>query len=224
MSETFQRARSDEQRELRRASILSTASAMLREAPVSDLTLNELARRAGMAKSNVFRYFESREAVLLDLLASELDQWLTAVRAASERHGTAGVDQRRTHLVAALVDTLTQRPVVCDLLSAQASVLERNVSPAVAATYKRTMISDLHELADIARGRLPELDTDAAREFAATVLMMSGAVWTHSQPSAAMKTAYEHDPELASMAMEFSPTLSRMLDVSLMGLLSERLA
>src|SRR5262249_61986031 len=64
----FQRARSEEQRAARRQAILGTAAAMLAEMPVAQVTLNELSRRAGLAKSNVLRYFESREAVLLELL------------------------------------------------------------------------------------------------------------------------------------------------------------
>src|SRR6516164_4983592 len=72
----FQRARSEEQREARRHAILGTAAAMLAEMPVAEVTLNELSRRAGLAKSNVLRYFESREAVLLELLDSQWREWL----------------------------------------------------------------------------------------------------------------------------------------------------
>src|SRR5215468_1533288 len=73
---TFQRARSEEQREVRRQAILGAAAAMLAEMPVAQVTLNELSRRAGLAKSNVLRYFESREAVLLELLDSAWQDWL----------------------------------------------------------------------------------------------------------------------------------------------------
>ena len=66
MTTTFQRARSDEQRALRSQAILDTAAAMLHEMPVADISLNELSRRVGLAKSNVLRYFDSREAVLLE--------------------------------------------------------------------------------------------------------------------------------------------------------------
>src|SRR2546429_7574704 len=72
----FQRARSEEQREARRQAILGAAAAMLAEMPVAEVTLNELSRRAGLAKSNVLRYFESREAVLLELLGSAWQDWL----------------------------------------------------------------------------------------------------------------------------------------------------
>src|SRR5580700_5854158 len=73
---TFQRARSEEQREVRRRAILDAAAAMLTEMPVTEVTLNELSRRAGLAKSNVLRYFESREAVLLELLDAAWQDWL----------------------------------------------------------------------------------------------------------------------------------------------------
>ena len=43
---SFQRARSDEQREIRRRVILDTATAMLDEMPMAEVTLNELSRRA----------------------------------------------------------------------------------------------------------------------------------------------------------------------------------
>ena len=52
---------------------------MLAEMTVAEVTLNELSRRVGLAKSNVLRYFESREAVLLDLLGSEWQEWLAAL-------------------------------------------------------------------------------------------------------------------------------------------------
>ncbi|WP_329352947.1 TetR family transcriptional regulator [Streptomyces sp. NBC_01261] len=73
---TFQRARSDEQRLVRRQNILRTAAEMLAEMPLSALCLNELSRRVGLAKSNVLRYFASREAVLLDLLEESAREFL----------------------------------------------------------------------------------------------------------------------------------------------------
>src|SRR5271167_4573599 len=77
----FQRARSEQQREARRHAILAAAAAMLAEMPVADVTLNELSRRAGLAKSNVLRYFETREAVLLELLDSAWQDWLVQLDA-----------------------------------------------------------------------------------------------------------------------------------------------
>jgi len=73
---SFKRAHSEEQRTERRRMILDTAAAMLTEMPVAQVSLNELSRRVGLAKSNVLRYFESREAVLLELLDAASREWL----------------------------------------------------------------------------------------------------------------------------------------------------
>src|SRR3954468_18879968 len=128
---TFQRARSDEQREERRRVILATAGGMLAEMPVSAMSLNELSRRVGLAKSNVLRYFESREAVLLELLARSLHEWVEhmAAELPTAVRRRAGFKRRAEELATAIAGSLVTRPVLCDLMSAQAGVLEHNVSP-----------------------------------------------------------------------------------------------
>src|SRR6516225_3796381 len=118
----FKRARSEEQRAARRQAILGTAAAMLAEMPVAEVTLNELSRRAGLAKSNVLRYFESREAVLLELLDAAWQDWLArldqdlaaAVSPAATAAGRSG------QLAATVAASLAARPMLCDLISAQA--------------------------------------------------------------------------------------------------------
>ena len=102
---SFKRARSEEQRAQRRQVILATAAAMLAEMPVTELSLNELSRRVGLAKSNVLRYFESREAVLLELLDAELLAWIEAVQKLPLRSGGTPRD-RGDHLAAAMVAEL----------------------------------------------------------------------------------------------------------------------
>src|SRR5260370_14677483 len=128
---TFQRARSEEQREVRRRAILDAAAAMLTEMPVAQVTLNELSRRAGLAKSNVLRYFESREAVLLELLDSAWQEWLMQLE--ESLGGAAGAHrplaERGDPLAAALATALASPPPLCHLISAQAAGLERNGSP-----------------------------------------------------------------------------------------------
>ena len=120
-SQTFQRARNEEQREIRRRAILDTAAAMLDEMPVAEVTLNELSRRVGLAKSNVLRYFESREAVLLELLDDFLGRWLVELagdlEAGIEAQATAEV--RAGQLAEILSQSLVGRVVLCDLFSAR---------------------------------------------------------------------------------------------------------
>ena len=218
----FQRARSEEQREARRQAILAAAAAMLAEMPVAEVTLNELSRRAGLAKSNVLRYFESREAVLLELLDAAWQDWLSRVDEELDGaiDGAAPVAARSVRLAAAVAASLAARPMLCDLLSAQAAVLERNVSPEVAARYKRASLAGVDALGGLVRRSLPELgEADAGRLAGATV-MTTAALWPHTQPSAAMLAAYAADPALAAMRLDFTATLREVLEVLVAGLLA----
>src|ERR1700730_6620215 len=184
----FQRARSEEQREARRQAILGAAAAMLAEMPVAEVTLNELSRRAGLAKSNVLRYFESREAVLLELLDSAWQDWLAQLDAELAGAVVAGdpVASRGDQLAAAVAASLAARPVLCDLISAQAAVLERNVSPQTAAQHKRAALANVTGLGRLALGFIPELGEHDAFRLAGATVMVTSAVWPNAQPSAAM--------------------------------------
>jgi len=218
----FQRARSQEQREARRQAILHAAAAMLAEMPVAEVTLNELSRRAGLAKSNVLRYFESREAVLLELLDAAWQDWLVQL----DRDLQAAVDaaapaaERSGQLAAALAASLASRPMLCDLISAQAAVLERNVSPQVAAQYKRASIAAITSLGILVLGCVPELGEQDAIRLAGVTVMMTGALWPHTQPSAALLAAYEADPALAALRLDFTTTTREVIRVMIAGTLA----
>jgi AcrR family transcriptional regulator len=218
----FQRARSEEQREARRQAILGAAAAMLAEMPVAEVTLNELSRRAGLAKSNVLRYFESREAVLLELLDAAWQDWLLQLdqdlSAAMDR--AAPITSRCDRLAAVVAASLAAQPMLCDLTSAQAAVLERNVSPQVAAQYKRASMACIDALGSLMRRCVPELGGQDAVKLAGAIIMTAGALWPHTQPSAAMLAAYEDDPELAAMRLDFTATIREVVEVMSAGLLA----
>ncbi|MFF5008479.1 TetR family transcriptional regulator [Streptomyces phaeochromogenes] len=222
MANTFQRARSEEQRAVRRKAILDTTAAMLGEMPVAQVSLNELSRRVGLAKSNVLRYFESREAVLLELLGTASQELLehldTALPEAVD--ADAPVTERADQVAAALTDALAERPVLCDLISAQGSVLERNVSTDVAAEYKRATIAHVFDLAQRVRTHVPELGERDAVRFITGALMIVTAAWPHAHPSPAVLAVYESDPELAVLRLHFATVLRESLEVLLSGLLA----
>jgi hypothetical protein len=48
----------------------------------------------------------------------------------------------------------------------------------------------------------------------------AAGLWPHTQPSAAMLAAYEADPELAALRLDFTATLGEMLEVMSAGLLT----
>jgi AcrR family transcriptional regulator len=217
---TFQRARSEEQRAERRRIILATAAAMLTEVPVAQLTLNELSRRVGLAKSNVLNYFESREAVLLELADTETKAWVQDLAdALAEVDPGASAAERGDLLADAVVRTFAARPVFCELISSQAAVLEHNISTEVALDFKRAAAANYLKMTGLVVSVLPEVGEAGAGRFIAAASMLAGAIWTHARPAPAILAAYEADPTLTALRMEFEPALRDAVGTLLTGVL-----
>lgn len=193
---------------------------MLTEMPVAALSLNELSRRVGLAKSNVLRYFETREAVLLDLLAAELQQWVDAL---ADMPVPAGpLRARGDQLALLLADSLVARPVLCDLASAQAAVLERNVSTEVVLSHKRAIRASVEQLAQIIGRLMPELGREDALQVISIALLMTSAAWPRSHPTEALQEAYRIEPALADLHLGLAAYISGTLELTISGLLARR--
>jgi AcrR family transcriptional regulator len=220
MATTFQRARSDEQRAVRSQAILDAAAAMLREMPVADISLNELSRRVGLAKSNVLRYFDSREAVLLELLASASREWLAhlAAELPSAVRRRAGFNRRAEQLATAIAQSLAERPVLCDLISSQAAVLEHNVSVEAVTKYKLSAAADAEALAGQVRDALPELSHDDAWRYGVGAWLMTSALWAYARPPEAVVRAQAADERLQKMHLDFAGALADYLTTLAIGL------
>ncbi len=193
---------------------------MLDEMPVAAVTLNELSRRVGLAKPNVLRYFESREAVLLELLDRFVQEFLTEL--AGEL--AAGVDENlpmaeRATAVAEIVSrSLSGRVVLCDLFGAQGSVLEHNVSIEVVARYKRGALERLNTMSALIQKYLPELGENSTL-FSLQAMVVAGALSAYSTPPPSLLAAYEAEPELARFHFNLYDSLKLSLTATLLGVL-----
>src|SRR3954471_23542977 len=122
MKQAFVRARRPEHKRQRREAILAAARDLAAESGLRNVSLGGVAAAVGLAKSNVVRYFGTREEIYLELTVEEWldwsDEWVARLATA------AGPDD----VIAALVYTLTERPLFCDLLGHVSITLEHNIS------------------------------------------------------------------------------------------------
>jgi len=133
----WQRAHSPEQKEQRRAAILEAAAALFQERPIAEISIGEVAQRAGLAKGSVYRYFATKEEVFLGLLHAELDGWFDALVAALAR-SPAGASP--ASVSALVVQTLRSRETMIRLLAALFVDIEKNLSLEAARTFKRWLL------------------------------------------------------------------------------------
>ncbi|WP_326955701.1 TetR/AcrR family transcriptional regulator [Amycolatopsis sp. NBC_01286] len=187
MSGGFQRARRPEQIEARRTAILAAARELLAERPVAEISLRELSCRVGLAKSNVLRYFDSREAIFLEVLDATWTDWLDDLEATL---ADPGPDEpgfaREERLAATLATSLAGRPLLCDLISSMGSVLERNISLEFARGFKRRAAANTDRLGELVRKRVPELTAEGAAHFAGAMVVVVSGLWPYANPTDAV--------------------------------------
>jgi AcrR family transcriptional regulator len=210
---TFHRARKPEQIAVRREAILAAAAELFDAEGPDGAGLNAIAAHAGFTKSNVYRYFESREAVLLSLFVgafsaavADLETELRAVR----RGDVAAVAR-------VFAAALLRHPRFCRLLSILGTVLEQNVSEAVIIDMKRATHALAGRVAIALHGALPAISVEDCGWVAATIATLVGGMWPTAEPSPAAARVMAL-PEFASLRRSVERDLERATLVMLRGI------
>ena len=70
-----QRARSNEQKALRRQAVLTAAETYFLEVGFEAFSMAQLAKKTGLVKGTLYLYFKTREALFLTLYEQSLIRW-----------------------------------------------------------------------------------------------------------------------------------------------------
>ena len=213
----FIRARQAAQKDVRRLSILTAAAELFDEIGPSGAGLNAIAARAGFTKSNVYRYFENREDVLLALFLVELERFCTDASALTLgcRPGDLG------GLAASWADALIASPRFCELVAIFGLVLERNVSVSRIEDVKVAMADHSSRLVGALSERMPGSSLeDCGWVFSMTMSLLAG-MWPGVRPSPALAEVLAK-PRFAHMVLQIDRELRRAIDALLSSIVVPR--
>ncbi len=210
----YQRARQPAQKEERRQSILEAAAGLLEEHGFQGVSLSAIARRVGIAKSNVYRYFESREAIFLDLLLADERAWVVALERAMVP--LAGSDDR-AKVARVLAETLLAYPRLCMLTTVLANVLEQNVSLAVVTDFKTQAMDLSIRISNALHAALPSFDYERLGEVQRYVHAVIAGLWPICHPAPVVAEVLKK-PEFESFRGHFAADLKASLTALLRGM------
>lgn len=208
---SWKRARSAEQKEERRRAILEAAANIFDEGAWDGLSLNGIARRVGLAKSNLYRYFDSKEAILLDLLLSELDDWIAELEPALESALGPGP------VAATIARGVAARPRMTALLALLSATLEHGLSGERLLAFKQRLAVANSRFAGALAASVPGLAlADAGRALLYLHALVTG-LWPMSRPPDCLSLILDK-PEFQAMRIAFAPDLERSFAALLRGL------
>ncbi|MFD4256939.1 TetR/AcrR family transcriptional regulator [Streptomyces sp. NPDC058534] len=181
-------------------------------AKMGRVSLGGIAAAVGLSKSNVLRYFGTREEIDLHLTMREGTDWAAAA-------GTALREARGfSAAAAALADAYADRPLYCDLTTHAETMLEHNASVEALRVHKLWAIDTYFTVGQRIAAACPQL---TVRDGTSLVMAASAFVtklFPLTRPPEALRELYDREPEIARVFPLFRPTLQRMIAATAAGL------
>lgn len=209
---SWQRARSSEQVQERVSEILEGAAAVFLSAPYEKATMQMIAREAGFTRSNLYRYFNTREEIFLALLMKDLDAWARSILAAfTGGESTESFAKRWTEVLCRQARLLRLTPLLT-------ITLEKNTSEDVYRRTKLTLHEKMTAIVPHLQRALPSLSDEQVFEF----LLFHQALLSGARPMARyseMQLRVLDELKLQVLKIDFAAFYERAVLMYLRGVL-----
>lgn len=202
------RAVAPEEKSVRRAAIVRAADELLRRNPAATFSVEEVARRAGLAKGTVYLYFGTREEALLAVHEKHTHELFDVLERSL---AAADVDGRR--VVRDGLAYLRAHPEFYPLAGNCRGMLDSNIGTEPALAFKLAVARRLEPLGR----RIEELNPALAPGGGVALLMNCYALitglWQLADPPLSLRGVMDR-PEMAIFRIDFE----RQLEAALLDL------
>ena len=211
-----QRARTLEDKDLRRSHLLQAAAELFAQTDFDGVTIANMAQRAGVAKGTAYLYFSCKEAVFLELVQTELSLWEAELNVALQALPSA---HPANAVSATIALTLNQRPMLGRLLVLLHSVIEPQLDLESAHAFK-TFLRDLVERISVSLVQhIPGLKPAQAVILVMQIHALVISVTQLASPPPVIAQVLAQDASLQMMRIGFEPFLATTLSTLLRGTL-----
>ncbi len=210
----WQRARSADQVSQRITSILDAAGEVFGEVAYEKVTMQLIAQRAGFTRSNLYRYFRTREEIFLTLYRSDIETWAEEI----VRTFTGARSPSLETFVVGWTDVLLEQERLVRLSPLLALSLEKNVSQDLYREFKTTLNEQVIGIIPFLQRILPGFTEDQLIDF----LLFHGALvaggWPMSRYSEMQRSVLD-DPHLSHLRIEFREFYTKSITAYLRGVM-----
>jgi len=193
------RARSPEAKSARRAQILDAAATLLEKVELDAVVMDEVARKAGVAKGTLYLYFRTKEELFLGLLERAFEAWF------DELDAQLGVGQgwiQASALADLVTTTLTPRLLFRRLLALLGAVLEHNLQDDRALRFKWRIAGRLAMTGALLERRTVYLRPGDGARLLLHLQALAAGIQTLAEPAPPVRRILQA-PGLDVMRMEF---------------------
>jgi len=211
----WQRARTDEKKNERKEAIYEAAFALFKKKGFENVSFNGIASEAGFTKSNMYRYFSSKEEIFLNIFADLFEDWYEDCR---QRLQKLKQNVEVDHFAETWVASYMSHPQFLDLTPLLFVSLENNSSYEQLLKFKQLSMNLLYQLA-IEIGRVyPSIQGEKAFKFLTLSFAATANYWAaESQQNEALNKIYQLD-QFKELKPDFEKNLTESVEIIIRGL------
>lgn len=211
---SWQRARTDDKKNERKDAIYQAAYSLFKEKGYDGVSFNGIAAQAGFTKSNMYRYFGSKEEIFLNVFGDLFENWFDDCFAQLQSFEQEVAIE---HFAKCWVSTLLKHPEFLDLTPLMFISLEANSSFEQLIEFKRRSKGLLYQLA-LEIGRIyPALQGENAFQFLTLSYAASTNYWAGSKQNDALTKVYVLE-EFKDLKPDFEKNLFNSIVIIINGI------
>ena len=157
----WERARTDEQKEVRIAEIVAATERLYEKYSFKEITFVLIAEEAKFTRSNLYKYFSSKEEVFLEFVKHDIKQYIKVLEKNFRFKKKYTIDE----FVKIWVNSLIMNKRLLDLFGILYTSLEKNCSFESLTNFKYSLKDDIEDLVKLLCRIFPELTPEKAGEF-----------------------------------------------------------
>ncbi len=210
----WQRARTDENKNERKEAIYKAAYSLFKKNGYDKVSFNGIASEAGFTKSNMYRYFSSKEEIFLNVFAKLFEAWFEDY---TTRLQDFEENQDIQTFAACWVDSFLAHPQLLDLTPLLFVSLEKNSSFEQLLEFKRLSRDLLYRVTLEVSRIYPEIFDEKAFRFLTLSYGATANFWSANSQSDALVKLYAME-EFQELKPNFKYDLTQSIEVIVKGL------
>lgn len=202
------RALTDSERQQRRDALADTALVLFAEVGYQRLTIDAVAKAAGVAKGSVFLVFASKEDLILHAAGRRFALWF-------DRLEQVTPSVPASTLAADLYQTIEADPLLMPLLGLVGPVLEQGCSAEAVIRFKEALAWGVTTISKKWALERPSVNPEAWGALFLRVYALIVGAWAVGEASDTVRDALANRPDLQSLLTRFEDLVVPLLEAQL---------
>ena len=212
----WERARSEQQKEQRISGIISATARLYETHSFEEITFVLIAKEAKFTRSNLYKYFNSKEEIFLEFIKHDIVLWRKDVVA----NLTPAKIRSVKEFASVWVSLQVRHERLIKLLAILHNSLEKNVSIEKLTEFKRGAKEELFVLAELLCSLFPKLTIEKAVHFQELQIAAAIGLFQMTDLSEIQQQILD-DPEFAVLKLDFAASFQEAVEYLLNGKLSD---